>query len=99
MRLRHASIFALCFFAVAGWLGVRTALAPAAAEGAQNPSTQAPATAPLVIKTEANLVLVDVIAADKKGNYIRDLEAKDFHVYEDEKEQPISSFASRGVEA
>ena len=46
-----------------------------------------------MIKAETNLVLVDVIATDKKGNYIKDLEKKDFHVYEDDAEQTISSFS------
>ena len=48
---------------------------------------------PGVIKAETNLVLVDVIATDKKGNYIKDLEKKDFHVFEDNAEQAISSFS------
>ena len=38
-------------------------------------------------------MLVDVIATDKKGNYINDLEKKDFHVFEDDAEQPISAFS------
>jgi Ca-activated chloride channel family protein len=51
-----------------------------------------------VIKTESNVVLVDVVATDKKGSYIRDLEKKDFHVFEDDAEQTVSSF-SREAEA
>ncbi len=47
----------------------------------------------MVIKTESNLVLVDVIATDKKGNYIKDLQKKDFHVFEDDAEQTIASFS------
>ena len=46
-----------------------------------------------VIKTEKRLVLVDAIVADKKGNYVRDLTAKDFRVWEDKKEQSIESFS------
>ncbi len=46
-----------------------------------------------VIKSEKRLVLVDAIVADKKGNYIRDLTAKDFRVWEDRKEQDIESFS------
>src|SRR5581483_3295680 len=45
------------------------------------------------IKAEKRLVLVDAIVADKKGNYIRDLTAKDFRVWEDKKEQTIESFS------
>ncbi|HKT47057.1 MAG TPA: VWA domain-containing protein, partial [Candidatus Acidoferrales bacterium] len=57
---------------------------------AQAPTVQA---APgVVIKKEAKLVLVDVVVTDKKGNYVHDLEQKDFKVYEDNKEQSVSSF-------
>jgi VWFA-related protein len=46
-----------------------------------------------VIKAQTNLVLVDVIATDKNGEYITDLEQQDFRVFEDSKEQPITSFS------
>lgn len=36
---------------------------------------------------------MDAIVADKKGNYIHDLTAKDFRVWEDKKEQSIESFS------
>ncbi len=74
-------------------LGIESATAPAAPGGTPNPSPQTLPTAPGVLRAEANLVLVDVIATDKKGNYIKDLEKKDFHVFEDSAEQPISSFS------
>jgi VWFA-related protein len=47
-----------------------------------------------VIRTETKLVLVDTVVTDKKGNYVRDLTAKEFKVWEDGKEQTIKSFAS-----
>lgn len=47
----------------------------------------------VVIKTETRLVLVDTVVTDKKGSYIKDLTAKDFKVYEDNKEQTIKSFS------
>jgi len=46
-----------------------------------------------VIHAETRLVLVDTVVTDKKGVYIRDLEAKDFKVWEDNKEQPITTFS------
>ena len=46
-----------------------------------------------VIKEEVRVVLVDSVVTDKKGNYIRDLTAKDFRVWEDNKEQRITSFS------
>jgi VWFA-related protein len=54
---------------------------------------QAPADTGAVIRTETKLVLVDAVVTDKKGNYLHDLEAKDFHVFEDNKEQQIKSFS------
>src|SRR5205085_2340186 len=42
---------------------------------------------------ETKLVLVDVVVTDKKGNYIRDLSAKDFRVWEDKTEQTVKSFS------
>jgi len=59
--------------------------------GSWSPAQQAPASGP-VIRTESNLVLVDAVATDNKGNYVRDLTAKDFKVFEDDKEQAITSF-------
>jgi len=51
-----------------------------------------------VIKKETKLVLVDAVVTDKKGNYVHDLTQNNFKVYEDNKEQPISTFSS-GAEA
>src|SRR5271155_1620695 len=46
-----------------------------------------------VIRTETRLVLVDSVVTDKKGEYVRDLTQKDFKVWEDGKEQAITSFS------
>jgi len=54
---------------------------------------QAPADSGLLIQTETKQVLVDAVVTDKKGNYVTDLKAKDFHVQEDGKDQPIKSFS------
>jgi VWFA-related protein len=45
-----------------------------------------------VIHVETRLVLVDAVVTDKKG-YVRDLTQKDFHVWEDGKEQTLTSFS------
>src|ERR1019366_266724 len=45
-----------------------------------------------VIRTETRVVLVDTVVTDKKGNYVRNLSAKDFKVWEDNKEQLIKTF-------
>jgi VWFA-related protein len=51
-------------------------------------------TDPSVIRTETRLVLVDAVVTDKKGAYVHDLTAKDFKVWEDNKEQSIKNFSS-----
>ena len=45
-----------------------------------------------MIRTETKVVLVDTIVTDKKGNYVRNLTAKDFKVWEDNKQQEIRTF-------
>lgn len=42
--------------------------------------------------------MVDAVVTDKKGAYVHDLKQSDFKVYEDNKEQSVSTFSS-GVEA
>src|SRR5579871_6975054 len=54
---------------------------------------QAPPTDPGTIKVETRVVLVDTVVTDKKGNYIRDLTTNNFKVWEDGKEQPVTSFS------
>ena len=60
---------------------------------AQDKPADAPPDTGILIRTETRMVLVDTIVTDKKGQYVRDLEAKNFKVYEDNKEQPIKSFS------
>ncbi len=60
-------------------------LAQTAVSGAQGTST-------LKLKAEARLVLVDAVVTGKKDEPIHGLEAKDFHVFEDGKEQTITGF-------
>jgi VWFA-related protein len=60
-----------------------------------SPADQQPA---VVIRKESKLVLVDAVVTDKKGNYVRDLTQNDFKVFEDNKEQPVSTF-STGADA
>ena len=57
---------------------------------AQQPQTPAPSGARLRVSTE--IVLVNVVARDKRGNPIQDLKPGDFTVYEDGKKQDIASF-------
>jgi VWFA-related protein len=54
---------------------------------------QEPIDSHAIIRSESRLVLLDTIVTDKKGNYVHDLAQKDFKVYEDNKEQPITTFS------
>ena len=47
-----------------------------------------------IIQTETRVVLVDAVVTDKKGGYVSGLTQKDFRVWEDNKEQRISSFSA-----
>src|SRR5881296_4088779 len=83
---------------LAVWLAAGVMCATPASSRAQEqpapPPPQADQQPTVVIKKESKLVLVDAVVADKKGNYIRDLTQNDFKVFEDNKEQPISTFSS-----
>jgi VWFA-related protein len=43
------------------------------------------------IRTETRVVLVDTIVTSKQGEYVHDLSAKDFRLWEDNKEQTLKS--------
>ncbi len=58
----------------------------------QQTADAAPPNVP-TIKVETRVVLVDTVVTDKQGNYLRDLTMKDFKVWEDNKEQTITSFS------
>ena len=88
------------------WLAAGTMCAlPAPVRGQDQPPGPTPqAAAPaeqasgVMIKKESKLVLVDSVVTDKKGNYVRDLTQNDFKVFEDNKEQQVSTF-STGADA
>jgi VWFA-related protein len=80
-----------------GWSARRAIVSPAiaraqesapAATAGQTPGANAP-----VLRAESRVVRVDVVVTDKKGNYVHDLTAKDFHVFDNDKEQPIVNFS------
>src|SRR6266851_3691661 len=88
------------------WLAVGVMfLFPASSWGQGQPAPPPPQAAAtpeqqpvVVIKKESKLVLVDSVVTDKKGNYVRELTQNDFKVFEDNKEQPVSTF-STGADA
>lgn len=66
----------------------------------QSAATQSPAQSKegYALRATTELVLVNVVARDKKGNLIRDLKKGDFTVYEDGQKQQISSFDFENVD-
>src|SRR5467141_3737832 len=84
------------------WLAVGVMfLVPASSWGQGQPAPPPPQAAAtpeqqpvVVIKKESKLVLVDSVVTDKKGNYVRELTQNDFKVFEDNKEQPVSTFST-----
>ena len=67
---------------------------PLAAWAQQAPVQQAPQ----AIRATTELVLVNVVARDKKGNLIRDLKREDFTVFEDGQKQQVSSFDFENID-
>ena len=74
---------------LAAWIAVLNLLA-------QQP--QKPSQPGYVVRVATEVVLVNVIARDKKGNLVRDLKKEDFTVYEDGQKQQLSSFDFENVD-
>ncbi|HLW88526.1 MAG TPA: VWA domain-containing protein [Terriglobales bacterium] len=88
MRIHSLRLLTILTAAVALWFSADQARAQQ-----QTADAAAPAPAAPTIKVESRVVLVDTVVTDKQGNYIRDLAMKDFKVWEDNKEQVITSFS------
>lgn len=91
---------ALLFGSAAAWSVREAIVSPPIVRAQQSPapspssSVQAPAGAgPSVLRAESRVVRIDVVVTDKKGNYVHDLKTSDFHVYDNDKEQPIVNFS------
>ncbi len=89
MRVRRLVFLTGLSYVAGVWILCQ--LAGAVADAQQAAAT--PSASPDTIRVEARQVLVDAIVTDKKGNYVRDLEQKDFKVWEDGKEQALNSFS------
>ncbi|HLZ91385.1 MAG TPA: VWA domain-containing protein [Candidatus Acidoferrum sp.] len=72
---------------------------PALAQNAPPASQSAPPQQPQYrVRVTSELVLVNVVARDKKGNLIRGLKREDFTLLEDGKKQAISTFDYENVD-
>lgn len=90
--MKPQALFVLGLFAVMAVAAPLRAQTQEPAKPEAQPQQQPLATSP-VIRTESRVVLVDAVVTDKKGNYVHDLTQKDFKVYEDNKEQAVTSFS------
>jgi VWFA-related protein len=75
-----------------------TALVLQVAEPVLAQQSGQPAVSPARIEVTTELVLVNVVARDKKGNLVRDLKKEDFTLLEDGKKQNISTFDFENVD-
>ncbi len=73
------------------WIVFAMLLVSALAAQNQNPQ-QGQRQSVFTFKTETELVLVNVVAHDNKGNLVQDLKREDFIILEDGKPQTVSSF-------
>src|ERR1700688_3205055 len=81
---------------LAAFLIAAALLSPASPLAVQEPDK--PGASPPPIRVSTELVLVNVVARDKKGNPVRDLKQGDFTLYEDGKKQQISTFDFEDVD-
>ena len=99
MRLRQIPIVAVLLWVLAPQTPSLAQQDTAPAPEAQPPAAQAQAAqatgvpASSVLRAESKVVRVDVVVTDKKGNYVHGLTQQDFHVFDNEKEQPILNFS------
>ena len=57
-----------------------------------NPKKQPPAEAEAILKIDTQEVMLPVSVRDRAGQFVTDLKAADFKIYEDNSLQPITSF-------
>jgi VWFA-related protein len=89
---KYQALLALVFLAIPASPSILRGQNPEPAKP-EAPALQQPIATAQVIRAESRVVLVDAVVTDKKGNYVHDLTQKDFKVYEDSKEQAVTSFS------
>jgi VWFA-related protein len=65
---------------------------------ARSQNAPQPAQGQYRVRVTSELVLVNVVVRDKKGNLVRDLKKEDFTLFEDNKRQDISTFDFENVD-
>ncbi len=85
-------------FLMAALLLLNAALPVFAQNAPQPPQSQQPQQPQYRVHVTSELVLVNVVVRDKKGNLVRDLKKDDFTLLEDGKRQNISTFDFENVD-
>ncbi len=98
MSRKHLFLLFLGFYLTVGGLGILARLGTASAAGQEAAPAQTLEQKPGVIKTESNIVVQEVVATDKKGRPVTDLQQNDLRVFDGDQEEKILSF-SRESEA
>ncbi len=76
-----------------------SAAAQQAGSQTSQPAPQQASGTPYLIKANANIVLNNVVVRDKKsGEIVKGLKASDFQIFEDKKQQKVSSFDYQEVD-
>ncbi len=94
----HAAILSLLMPALPAQNATTPQNPPAQNSPAQNQPTAQGQARDFTFKVTSDLVLVNVVARDKKGNLITDLKREDFTLLEDNKPQKIASFDVENTE-
>jgi len=79
-------------------LVLNVSLSAFAQSAPQAPQSQPPQQPQYRVRVTSELVLVNVVVRDKKGNLVRDLKREDFTLLEDGKKQAISTFDFENVD-
>src|SRR6266404_2415061 len=79
-------------------LVLNVSLSAFAQSAPQAPQSQPPQQPQYRVRVTSELVLVNVVVRDKKGNLVRDLKKEDFTLLEDGKKQAISTFDFENVD-
>ncbi|HWQ35970.1 MAG TPA: VWA domain-containing protein [Blastocatellia bacterium] len=92
MKIRTSILLWLAFAGLA-LTGFATQATRPRRAGETQTSTQQPAHQNPAVRIDTDLVVIDVTATDDSGNYVRDLKADDFQVYEDGNPRRIDFFS------
>ena len=92
--MKQYIIFLLLLLTLATARGQQPVPSPASARTPERQTSAEEVGAGEVIRINAKLVSVPVVVMDRQGKYVVDLQQKDFRIFEDGVEQPITHFSN-----